>query len=201
MPKATFRPWVGERYGRGSQWGLSVLLLGESHYDEGFGQGDRLTEYVIRRHIRGDGRQYAFWTKIAHTFTDSPYETEASRDRFWQSVGFYNYVQEFAGTGPRQRPTPQQFARSWPAFNDVLGQLQPDVIVVLGFGLWDALCPMLPSRHNLEAAPLGRRVPSYAVIPAAAGIIGYIKHPSTGFRPADWRPWVSELMAVAQRRT
>ena len=202
MTVVRFRPWVGDQYGRLSRWELSVLLLGESHYDEGFGQGEHLTEFVVRRHVRREGKQYPFWTKIAKTFVGPMYESAADRRSFWQSVAFYNYVQEFAGTGPRQRPTPRQFRSAWLPFSEVVGELRPDVVVVLGFGLWDALDPLLASRSALDVPAYGGRSGTFATLPQAhpgVGVTGFIKHPSAAFRPDDWRSWVSALMGEARK--
>lgn len=202
MTGIRFRPWVGRDYGRQSRWGQAVLILGESHYDESYAQGDRLTEFVVRGHVERRGKQYAFWTKIGRTFVGPSYGDFESRSAFWNSVAFYNYVQDFVGTAARQRPTPQHFRSSWAPFGSVLADLRPDVVVALGFGLWRAMGPLLPPRR-----PLGLDLPNgdagrFTVLPQAqpgAGVFGYLKHPSTGYRPADWRPVASGLLDRARQ--
>jgi hypothetical protein len=198
-----FSPWVGKQYGRSSTWGLSVLLLGFSHYDEGFGQGHDLTQWVIERHIRREGKQYAFWTKIGRTLAGPAYDAAATREAFWNSVAFYNYIQSFVGTGPRQSPDRDDFRASWPAFLDTIQALAPDVIVGLGTGLWDELTPLLPERHRLVVQPIGSRVPEYVVLPQAtpgAGVFGYVRHPSTSYSPPAWGRWVAAMGSEASRR-
>jgi hypothetical protein len=196
-----FQPWVGSLYGRHSPFGVSVLVLGESHYDEGYAQGDRLTEFVVRGHMEARGKQYAFWTKIGRTFTGPDYGDAASRRAFWESIAFYNYVQDFVGTAARQRPTEEHFRSSWPAFTSLLAALKPDVVVTLGFGLWGALQPMLSVRRPLGVTVPGSRESHYSLLTQAApgaGVIGFTKHPSTGYRPADWRAVVEALMRRAE---
>jgi len=197
-----FKPWVGRNYGRHSRWKQSVLILGESHYDESYAQGDRLTEYVVRGHVERRGKQYGFWTKIGRTLVGPQYGDGPSRRALWDSIAFYNYVQDFVGEAARQRPTPEHFRSSWRPFESVLAELQPDLVVALGFGLWGALEPLLPRRSSLGITLPGGRHGQYAVLRHAApgaGLMGYVKHPSTGYRPADWQPVVSALMVQANR--
>lgn len=177
------------------------MILGESHYDESYGQGDRLTEFVVRGHVERRGKQYAFWTKIGRTFVGPSYGDPASRRAFWDSVAFYNYVQDFVGTAARQRPTPAHFRSSWAPFGSVLGELQPDVVIALGFGLWGAMEPLTPRPRSLGLTLPGGRPGEFAVLPKAhpgAGVFGYLKHPSTGYRPDEWRPVVTALMEQAR---
>jgi len=190
MSEIVFEPWVGDNYAKGIQ-GKKVLVLGESHYDEGFNQGDRLTEFVVRRHIERVGKQYAFWTNIAKTFVGPAYADKADRVSFWESVAFYNYVQEFVGDGPRQRPTKRHFQESWPEFSSVIEELRPDLVVALGFGLWDSLQPLLatpvavaaPAYHKRECAGCWLQQGGRSVL------VGYIKHPSGGYDWEFWRSW------------
>lgn len=187
----SFEPWVGVNFGSRSRLGQAVLILGESHYDEGFGQGARLTEFVIRRHIEREGKQYAFWTKIARTLTGPTYSDKADRVSFWESVGFYNYVQEFVGTGPRQRPTEGHYRDSLPQFLSVIDRLRPDLVLTLGFGLWDSLRPLLPSPGPVDAPKYQSRACEASWLERAGHrtLIGYVKHPSTGYSPAFWHEW------------
>jgi hypothetical protein len=193
-----FQPWVGARYGPRSRWGLSVLILGESHYDQGYNRGDALTSYVIEEHVarRGPGRPV--FTKLERTF-DADCTKTTGREAFWESVSFYNYVQEFAGDAARQRPDQRQFRASWAPFVSVLQRLQPDVVVAVGFDLWRSLEPLLPSRAPMLLSE--GRAADYAVLPDAApgaGVISRIRHPATSYRYEDWRPVVSSMLVVAR---
>ena len=201
VTQVRFRPWVGRNYGPHSRWRQSILILGESHYDESYAVGDRLTEFVVRGHVERRGKQYAFWTKIGRTFTGPGYGSAASRRDFWESVAFYNYVQDFVGSAARQRPTPEHFRASWSPFGSVLADLRPDVVIALGFGLWGAMEPLLPMRRPLGVELPGGRRGEYVVLSRAqpgSGVFGYLKHPSTGYRPEDWRPVVEALMERAR---
>lgn len=201
IPGYTFRPWVGRSYADPhNRWDQRVLILGESHYDEDFDQGPDLTTWVIRRHVRKEGKQYAFWTKVGRTFVGPDYGPPDTRRTFWDSVAFYNYVQTFAGVAARQRPSADDFSSSWPVFTRVLEDLRPTVVVGLGFGLRDAMRPLLPPGSRLGIrAPQGEP-PSYWTLRVrdASVVLGFVKHPSTGYRPPDWRPVVSALLRRAQ---
>ena len=208
MTERRFSPWVGSTYGRQSRWDLSILLRGESHYDEGFDQEDSLTSFVITRHISREGKQYPFWTNIAKAFVGSSHEIFVGRRSFWESVAFYNYVQEFVGTGPRMRPTPRQLDMSWDPFVQTLRELQPDVVIVLGFALWDSLAPRLGSSSPLGVerfvSPRGvaRHDQSVRLREASPGVglTGYVKHPSSGFATHFWHHWIDALLGIARER-
>lgn len=153
----------------------------------GSDQGERLTQWVIERHIRREGKQYAFWTKIGRTLAGSAYDAAATREAFWHSVAFYSFIQTFAGTAPRQSPDPEDFRASWPAFQQTVQALAPDVIVGLGTGLWDQLVPFLPERHRLNAKPVGTRTPEYAVCrrPPRSGCVRLCASPKHELQPTN----------------
>ncbi len=69
MSYVAFQPWVGRRSGRRSRWGVSVLLLGYSHYHEfkEVAHAD-YTRHVVGRHVRGINDRSRYWTKLARTF-------------------------------------------------------------------------------------------------------------------------------------
>src|SRR4051812_1274376 len=97
MSNVFFQPWRGPRYGRGSDFGRSVLVLGESHYDEGFGPGGEYTNIVVRQHI-DRGMHSKFFGGVGQTLAGPSYGGSPSRRRaVWDQVAFYNYVQGFAG--------------------------------------------------------------------------------------------------------
>ena len=56
----------------------------------------------------------------------------------WNSLLFYNYVQELM-SGPREAPTRGQYAASADAFFEVLEKYRPEVIIVWGKRLWENL--------------------------------------------------------------
>lgn len=140
MKNVTFSPAVGEHYQEGFK-GKKVLVLGESHYDVSNDEKD-ITKIVIQRfqeYQLGKGESFAHWmntfTKFARSFDNKELEGNQVAD-FYDSVAFYNYVQESLDES-RKSPTKEQFANSEKAFFEVLEELQPDVIIVWGHRLWD----------------------------------------------------------------
>jgi hypothetical protein len=200
-----FDPW---NLGRDVSYnGLRLLLIGESHYDD----GDELTTdpVAVRRFTtdvvnywakNGDGGRHRFFPYIFETVSGETWSADSQEaDRFWNSVYFYNYVQSLALTGARQRPTAEMFRDSEDAFYAVLKALRPDVILVLGKALWDALPdglgegPSFPSQGKTWRYDCGDGRPE--------ALATYINHPSsTGFTPALWHLKVTELLAMGLER-
>lgn len=192
-----FQPWVGEQYGRSSRWGLSLLVLGDSHYHEykHLGQAE-YTNYIVREYI--DGKTRPFFTNFAASL-DPTLRGVSTRNEIWQSLAFYNYVQDFM-EGPDLKPSRAQFASSWQPFLAVVRDLRPDLIVVCGYRLWDAIAPRLPTTTPLGFDLSEGRPGMQALLPQAApgaGVISYIKHPSRAYSGTVWQPVLTAMMAAA----
>lgn len=193
MSSVKFEPWIGRNYGRRSRWRASVLLLGYSHYHEFMEVGHpEYTRYVVGRHVRGINDRSRYWTKLARTF-----ECLDGREAFWDSVAFYNYIQDFM-TGPREDPTPRQVVAAWVPFTQVINRLQPDLVLATGKQLWETISPRVrpPRAIKLED---GRLVP-YRLVNGTV-VVGYINHPSSGgYAYSEWCPVVVALLAEARKR-
>jgi hypothetical protein len=133
-----FQPWGGDRYREGVS-GIRTLVLGEAHYGTDGGHSE-VTRNVIREwaiEVR-----YAFFTKIVKLVLNLPrldWVSDTTRQSFWNSVAFYNYVQEYPGPMARYRPSERMWQEAAPAFLNVLSALDPAAVIVLGFELWDRL--------------------------------------------------------------
>lgn len=197
-----FRPWVGREYGSKSKWGVAVMVLGESHHcgtsaDE---CNQNLTIELIKGVICGRER-HAFWAKTRRLFCGRDSAADQSAE-FWNSVIFYNYVQESVGTGPRLRPSSQKWAGGGPAFLEVVERYRPGLVLALGRKLWDELPRnedhagppiMLPDRGQRETWLYPHRK-------GEALALG-ISHPTwPGWKYNDWVPCVSAALDEARRR-
>jgi hypothetical protein len=193
MNHIKFRPWEGENYSR-APFGKKVLILGESHYDwdpdRKVADNPDVTNELIQEQI--DGYFKAFWTHIAVIFLNHKPDLNAKR-QFWQSVAFYNYVQTSAGNGPRVRPTPQMFQDSEPAFFEVLELLKPEVVIVLGYGLWKYL-PNQTEDVAIETKTGQIYTHSYSY-PGGKCVACCIRHPSSGFNGRDWHHRVMDIIS------
>ena len=143
-----FKPWIGCDYKTGGIAGQKILILGESHYTKKFiaEPPEKTTHYT--RHIMqwaAVKHNRSFYSKVRNLVlrgANQPvrgYGREAKRQQFWDSLAFYNYVQEYVGMAPRDRPTNQMWTKAEGAFWEVINILKPDVCIVLGNTLWGKL--------------------------------------------------------------
>ena len=64
FPGVTFHPWIGANYGRKSQFGVRLLVLGKSHYNNDPEYSDcGFTQNVVRNW--GQNQRARFFTIIA----------------------------------------------------------------------------------------------------------------------------------------
>ena len=166
MDDVVFKPWIGSKYYLDNQFGLRVLVLGESHYHDGPVDPDFTTGVVkyLAQSVRN-----SFFTKIATLLLKKEKGTwlsDAERADVWEHVAFYNYIQSYVGESSRIRPTEDMWLSAQKPFLAVIKELKQEVVLVLGFSLWSRL-----SLLALEG-------PEFCVI----------KHPSTGFRYQEWTP-------------
>ncbi len=183
MTEPHFKPWKGNLYGRGSQFGLGVMVLGESHYLGGPSvDSPEFTTEVISEVSCGSDNQWErrlpFFAKVFRAFTK---KARAQADGvewkgFWDSLLFYNYIQEPVGTTSRIRPTLEMWDNAPQPLRHVLTTYRPDCVLVLGYGTWGHLhavklaCGADPSRHQQCCVQLDE--------PARIPIAG-ICHPSS----------------------
>ena len=89
----------------------------------------------------------SFFTKITNVLRlckNKPINEELSI--IWESVAFYNYVQELVGTESCVSPTKEILEKSINPFIEVVRYLKPGLIIVLGSQLWNELdhIPKIP---------------------------------------------------------
>ncbi|BBQ90346.1 hypothetical protein [Raoultella ornithinolytica] len=144
---ARFKPFIGENYYK-SAYGVRVLILGESHYGDQEDEAEDFTQMVVKDNAYTPGSP--FFSRVTKLLMLSEeYPTDTERYEAWQQVSFYNFVQEFVGRQGRIRPTPQMWKDAMPMFIEVARGLKPDVIVVLGYDLWNK-APELPGDLPVE---------------------------------------------------
>jgi len=137
MSDYRFRPWHGSRY-KSADWPVPhrrVLVLGESHYNlNAEPAGPDFTQRCIEEQTRGEWRK-AYWTKLTKVL-QGKIAPEA-----WHSVAFYNYVQHWVGTGPRQAPTTEAWEAAPSLFRHALAELQPTHVLAVSYRLWNHMDP------------------------------------------------------------
>lgn len=198
-----FMPWVGPRYQDGGFDGLRVLILGESHYSWGL-EASRVrhaTRIVVQGELSGTDR-HRFHDRVVRVMRGSkgriPHEDGVG---FWNGVAFYNYVQEFVGEHPRDRPTTAQWEHAATVLPTVLAALRPHFVLACGRGLYEQLktVPDLTSAPEFGSDNYTRSR-EIATGPGERGIVGLIYHPaSVGFSARKWAPRVQEYLARVRR--
>lgn len=156
-----FVPWVGCNYSSGGLFSQRILVLGESHYSkEHFNKPPEITKYYTRHIMQywAINRNAAFYSKVRNVIlrgnglSVNGYEKNELRQKFWDSVAFFNYVQAYVGTGARKRPQSQQWTMSESAYWEVIEKLKPDICLILGEELWKHL-PKSDDQRSISVRP------------------------------------------------
>ena len=153
MTNINFRPWIGKNYLTTGYKGKKILVLGESHYCDGGDNGRcqeckkenmkdycfAMTEEVVTEFLTEyNGQGYLQCFLCFERAIAGKELSQKEREEFWQGVMFYNYIQ-FAQTGSRTAPRPEQWEQSKLAFQELLEQYMPDYIIVWGARLYNGL--------------------------------------------------------------
>lgn len=191
-----FDPWnLGEEvYLRG----LKVLVVGESHYREGYPDSEftrQETQNVVRKHglgLDGSSARSPLFSKLAAMLqTDDVQGADV-----WKNLYFYNYFQRVMDT-PRDPPTRQDYESSVPAFDGVLRAIRPDAVLIISARLWDGI--------KNECLPAGScalgRIYNFTAGNGSAIPGAHTHHPSAPkpFDVAGWRQRVGDFLQHVQR--
>ncbi|WP_263367688.1 hypothetical protein [Edaphobacter bradus] len=160
-----FQPWIGDAFQEGIR-GQRILVLGESHYhrcDEDAAcrnENDNARKTMHENMTRG---VVQWWKDNAHPSPLSyrvPKLFNIEKSEFWTRVAFYNYLQSFAGPAARCRPSEEQWGDLTNAqgFQEILDQLNPNRILVLGKKLWSNLPSKTPPLARQPQQETGLRV-------------------------------------------
>lgn len=106
---------------------------------------------MVKRYIANEVTESWFrtFTAIGQVVTGRDL-WKLDRSDFWNSVAFYNYVQEPV-LEARCRPTSQMFAAGRQAFVEILSSLQPTHVLALGIELWRHMPEFDERRSNAQA--------------------------------------------------
>ncbi|MGD9508075.1 MAG: hypothetical protein AB7I59_02830 [Geminicoccaceae bacterium] len=178
-----WKPWVGEYYDA-----ARLLLLGESAYDWRETDGELrtpterhsidLVEWVIGDFDaccrRDDG--IGFMVKLSRALTANERPTQAQLQCAWDRVAFTNYVPHTIGAGARLRPSRELWETAREEFPQLLADLDPDRVIVLGKELW--------SRMPKAQVYISDEMQGYVKSNGEVAYCYAVKHPSAGVR---WR--------------
>lgn len=198
-----FVPWIGADYFLSSFDGIRILILGESHYSYLDNEGKEVQPYkmltndCIKEQVETDFTKQ-FWTNIATSFLG---EVPLKRDKkkFWNTVSFYNYVQYSVGFGPRVRPTEQMWKDSEIGFENVLLKLKPQILMVLGYALWEKI-PDLNGQKGPSLKSTERNDTWYYPIDAENKCLAFCTvHPTAGFSGKYWNKCITEVISIVNK--
>lgn len=144
MKNRTFEPWVGNNYAESGLNGHKVLFLGEAHYGKEDDKIPSFTQDIVMDHglNQGSKKFFTIITKLGLSKYAHDPLTQEDREAFWNSIAFYNYVQDFVSEGARVPPTEKMWLEAQEPFIRTIQELNPDLIVLLSERLKGRL-PML----------------------------------------------------------
>ncbi len=126
----------------------------------------------------GQETRYPFFTVITKILLgNTGWITNEDRAGVWEDVAFYNFVQDFVGNQPRNRPTFRQWVDAQEPFETVLAALRPHAVLILGSDLADHMLFLNSERQSIR---YGRQ--------EAEAVAGIIQHPSGPMRYSEGIP-------------
>jgi hypothetical protein len=171
--KVRVHPWVGECYESNELLPYRTLVLGESNYTTQENFNSNLVIACIKDHIgeNSDDNFSRFATKTRRVILGR--ETKISAKEFWQNAAFYNFVQYRVGDLSKQRPTQKMWDDSVQAFDELVNNIKPERILVLGQENWKNLLA------HIDHQKINDFMAKF-IIGDNAVIAGFIVHPSAG---------------------
>ena len=198
MEIINYLPWIGKHYSTTGFGGKRILALGESHYcDKSSDATEDITRKVIADLFDPQSEHEAYkntYTKFAVALLGRDSLSFEDKERFWNSIAFYNYVQ-VPMTGARVAPSQKDFNDSEAAFFEVLESLRPDIVIVWGSRLYNNL-PQGGLQGDDLRAPDGHWVETwrYFLGDRKEVKIVPIMHPSSSFSPDYWHQFLSTII-------
>lgn len=193
-----FLPWIGAHYEQNA-FKIPVLLIGESHYCEDHpisDLGNDFTQDVFRR-IR-DGELKTSTTSALERTLNPLLESGVN---LWDEIAFYNYLQNWVARDPTDRPISSIFHQSPSpeALVEVLHQLRPQLVVILGTGLFKTLSEDEPG-PVLMVSEESHRTWLYDVVTSTPALAVGIKHPGKFYTADKWRPVVRSAISYVKEQ-
>lgn len=193
MSTVFFKPWVGADYPNGGVFAKRILVLGEAHYKwkEDARITSTFTQECIVEQIQEKPFRKAFWTNIAAMFLEQLPTLDEKR-AFWQSVAYYNFIQQEI-SGARIRPDEPMWSDAIEPFHATMKDLRPDRIFVLGYRLWERLPIMRGNGPSVEGTKPNSTC-WHTITEDHRALVFGMRHPSSGFSSKAWRPLVRRVI-------
>ena len=201
-----FQPFVGKDYANGGLFGKRIMILGESHYCDGgccdcgnchlykqcanFTQ-DVLCDFLDETKVRQKWMRtfVKFERSLVGKMTDW-----ALRQKIWDSVMFYNYLQ-VAMSGPRKAGTSAQYKQAANVFFEVIDKYEPECIIVWGKRLWNNM-PNERWQDGDDIVVDGNHIATgyYLLSNGKRAKVVAVYHPSGGYSWDYWHKVIKRLL-------
>ncbi|MEE1290018.1 MAG: hypothetical protein UHW86_03180 [Spirochaetota bacterium] len=133
MVNVYFLPFVGSEYDSGGIFGKKILILGESHHCDPGEATRNFTKDVMEKHLYEES--YSTFTKFERSLVGRE-TNQDERIKIWNSLIFYNYLQE-PMSDVRLAGTREQYCAAESALFAVLEKYAPEYMIVWGTSrLW-----------------------------------------------------------------
>lgn len=168
-----FQPWIGKHYGNDSLFKVPILIVGESNYGESRGSREEdatFTDHLIESIISRTWN-HRFFTNIQRCFIEYA-DTTDCRDKFWHSVAFYDYIQEWLPESGIP-PTEEMWSTAKPAFDVVISELSPKCILFVCKRLYYQIAGHFPAEKSFFIDEVRRDA-----CRISDALATYIRHPT-----------------------
>jgi hypothetical protein len=145
-----FEPYEGLLYKDGFRNGRKLLVLGESHYIDGYHPtknndplvGAPFTKEVVERDFLQLGRDSRYKSnsiegRLHRLLTDSDEPGEQDARAAWSRIAYANYIQMFVGNSASARKRPIHWQSGDSALQGMLEFLAPDRVLIFGKNTWN----------------------------------------------------------------
>ncbi|WP_251619838.1 hypothetical protein [Odoribacter lunatus] len=195
MKNVKLKPWVGKNYRQGFQ-GRKIMVLGESHYAD-HPCGENFTSEIVADNFLNPQVERKGWMNTYTKFERAMLGRELSQEErmeFWDSIMFYNYIQEPL-CGPRLKPTREQYIAAQEPFIEILEEFHPDGVIVWSERLYNAL-PQCGQQGDSIIVQSAEEVETWKYFLSDGHEISVlpIQHPSSGFSWDYWYPILSKFI-------
>jgi hypothetical protein len=191
-------PWIGKDYqSGGGVFRRRTLILGGSHYSKGYenfhteegkAEWENFTNDVVNCYL--DPSIKGGWKRTYTSFINSivgGQSNDEQRERFFDSVIFYNYLQEIAGASASEAESFDYHASChFNAFKEILEEYRPQIVISWGSKVWEAL----PNDWgygsaeirdgNSVGAEISQKIYHYPFHDTVIHLVG-VHHPSIGY--------------------
>lgn len=184
-------PWVGIHFTSPLHFAYKTIILGESNFTTPEKFVPSLVQDCVRDDCSSDSQIRdttgfcRFSTKIRRIVFGR--DEKVGPEHFWQDVAFYNFVQFLVGDQARVRPTFEMWEQSVPAFIEIIKELKPSRVFVLGKANWQNLLIHIENEVIDDYS-------AYLRVSDMNIFAGYVNHPSSSLSYQTWHPVARRIL-------